>query len=97
MLGVADLLLYGSQVLSVAEHRRAAERVAEQGLLLARGAGAWPCGTMDRAESPGLMLGLSGIGAVLLRLEGPDDLPPVGLLVHSTSRKARPDAVPSSG
>jgi hypothetical protein len=33
----------------------------------------------------GLLLGLAGIGAVLLRVAAPDRLAPVGLLTYSTS------------
>jgi len=72
-------------VLEVAEHRLAAERIVEHGLTVAGADAIWPCGTLDRAECMGLLLGLAGIGTVLLRVAAPDRLPPVGLLTYSTS------------
>ena len=85
LMGAADLLVYASRVLGVAEHHRAAERVAEHGLATAAAEGRWPCGTLDRSEAVGLLLGLAGIGAVLLRVAVPERVPPVGLLAYSTS------------
>jgi lantibiotic biosynthesis protein len=85
LMGAADLLVHASVVLEVAEHRVAAERIVEHGLATAAAEGGWPCGTVDRAESMGLMLGLAGIGTVLLRVAAPDRLPPVGLLSYSMS------------
>jgi lantibiotic modifying enzyme len=85
LMGAADLLVHASAVLGVAEHHLAAERVVEHGLAVAGVDARWPCGTVDRAESMGLLLGLAGIGAVLLRVAAPDRLPPVGLLAYSTS------------
>jgi lantibiotic biosynthesis protein len=85
LMGAADLLVHASVVLQVAEHRLAAERIVEHGLAVAGGDARWPCGTVDRAGSMGLLLGLAGIGTVLLRVAAPDRLPPVGLLTYSTS------------
>jgi lantibiotic biosynthesis protein len=85
LMGAADLLLHASVTLEVAEHRLAAERIVERGLAVAGKDARWPCGTVDRAESMGLLLGLAGIGAVLLRVAAPDRLAPVGLLTYSTS------------
>ncbi len=85
LMGAADLLVEASGVLQVDEHRLAAERIVEHGLVIAGVDGNWPCGTANGHESMGLLLGLAGIGAVLLRVAAPDRLPPVGFLVYSTS------------
>jgi lantibiotic modifying enzyme len=87
LMGLADTLLFASEVLGVGVHRRAAEEISSRGLWLSRKSGMWPCGTIDRKESFGLMLGLAGIGAVLLRMHQPACLPPVGLLIYSTSER----------
>jgi lantibiotic modifying enzyme len=86
LMGAADLLIHASVVLEVAEHRLAAERIIERGLAVAGKDARWPCGTVDGAESMGLLLGLAGIGTVLLRAAAPDRLAPVGLLTYSTSK-----------
>lgn len=85
LMGAADTLLAAAEALGVPEHRIAAERIARHGLESFRSAGSWRCGTLDGTRSPGLMLGLAGIGAVLLRIEVPEALPPLGLLAYSTS------------
>jgi class II lanthipeptide synthase len=85
LMGAADVLLEAAETLGVSAHSEAAQRVAEHGVQTARARGAWPCGTLDGSPSPGLMLGLAGIGAVLLRIEKPDALPSVGRLPYSTS------------
>jgi lantibiotic biosynthesis protein len=95
LMGAADTLLEASDALGVPEHRRAADCIAEHGLRTAEELGTWPCGTLDGSSAPGLMLGLAGIGAVLLRVAAPEALPPVGLLAYSTS--AGGGAAASSG
>jgi lantibiotic biosynthesis protein len=85
LMGMADTLLFASGVLGVQEHRSAALHLVEHCVRLKNQHGFWPCGTIDRAESFGLMLGLAGIGAVLLRVADPRRLPPIGLLTYSTS------------
>ena len=40
-------------------------------------AGIWPCGTPNAIETPGLMLGLSGIGFGFLRAHAPDKVPSI--------------------
>jgi lantibiotic modifying enzyme len=85
LMGAADTLVEAAKALEVPEHRGAAERIGEHGISSARTLGGWRCGTLDGSPSPGLMLGLAGIGAVLLRLEAPGALPSVGLLAYSTS------------
>jgi hypothetical protein len=41
--------------------------------------GVWPCGIVDGGESPGLMLGLAGIGMFYLRLHDPTIASPLAL------------------
>ncbi|MDX2531380.1 lanthionine synthetase LanC family protein [Streptomyces europaeiscabiei] len=41
----------------------------------------WVCGSPTRAETPGLLTGLSGVGHQLLRFACPDEVPSV-LLLH---------------
>jgi len=73
MAGNADVLLHGQSLLAM-ERSGAVElvhRVAGLGMhLYARPGSAWPCGIPE--ETPGLMLGLAGIGYFYLRLSGKD-------------------------
>jgi class II lanthipeptide synthase len=74
--GVVELLLVAAKTLDVADHERAARRVAA--LLLeqrAAGDGAWPCGLPGAGEVPGLMTGTAGIALTLLRAAGAVDTP----------------------
>lgn len=48
----------------------------------------WSCGIAGGGESPGLMLGLAGVGATLLHLADPQGQPPVGLLPLPSDRRA---------
>lgn len=80
LMGVVDLLVHASTVTAATAHREVAR---ELGIGLTRAAaerGHWKGGTLDMAETPGLMLGVAGIGAALLRIEraelGPIGLPP---------------------
>ena len=45
----------------------------------------WVCGSPTRAETPGLLTGLSGVGHQLLRFARPDEVPSV-LLLHPPAR-----------
>ncbi|OKJ97260.1 type 2 lanthipeptide synthetase LanM family protein [Streptomyces sp. CB02400] len=45
----------------------------------------WVCGSPTRAETPGLLTGLSGVGHQLLRFACPDEVPSV-LLLHPPAR-----------
>lgn len=71
--GNAEVLLHGSRILGpeVREAQEAAMAVAANGIKRYRdGGNQWPCGTPG-SESPGLMLGLAGIGYFYLRLSTP--------------------------
>ncbi len=60
--GNADVLICGSEL-------RAAEAIAQEGLERYERRGIpWPCGLPGAQETPGLMLGLAGIGYFYLRL-----------------------------
>ncbi len=68
--GITEILLFGSQLLRQQEDLAAgiARQVAQLGINRYSATGrAWPCGG-DSGESPGLMLGLAGIGSFYLRL-----------------------------
>lgn len=79
LLGTADALWSAGDALDHPAHRGAAESVASYAVWLARRLGRWPCGTIDGATSYGLMLGLAGVAATLLRLHAPSGMPPPGL------------------
>ncbi len=73
LAGNAETLIYGSQVLGdeVPWGLALAHEVASNGIVLyAQGEHKWPCGS-GLGESPGLMLGLAGIGYFYLRLHKP--------------------------
>jgi class II lanthipeptide synthase len=68
LAGHAEVLRAGSPGAAVDDLVTA---VAARGVAAARGAeGAWPCGT-GGGETPGLLLGLAGIGLFYLRLHAP--------------------------
>jgi len=76
--GNADLLIYAAQVLGDQAARACAATVGRQGIeFFHRKNLPWPCGVPDGGETPGLMLGLSGIGYFYLRLHDPVNVPSV--------------------
>lgn len=76
--GNAELLLYASQLAGGGEHRAIAEQVGRQGIELCRKSySPWPCGVLGGGETPGLLLGLAGIGHFYLRLHDPTGVPSV--------------------
>jgi lantibiotic modifying enzyme len=76
--GNADLLIYASQVLGEDTWLGPAERVAQEGMdMFERRRIPWPCGLPNSNETPGLMLGLAGIGYFYLRLAEPARIPTV--------------------
>jgi len=107
LMGMADLLLYAAEVLNVSEHEAAGRRLVKRGQEIANAEGGWRYGTLEEAQGIGapkigdpdygLMLGLAGIGAVMLRFTNPAFLPPVGLLSYSSaSEKKSADSSSSS-
>jgi hypothetical protein len=74
LAGQAEVLRAGSQDLDAAASDAAAlaDQVAATGLRQhGLDPATWPCGTMSGGQTPGLMLGLAGIGHFYLRLYSP--------------------------
>jgi lantibiotic biosynthesis protein len=66
--GIGELLLYASDVLNDSSYRSMAEEVGKYGIENYESYGLpWPCG-IRTGETPGLMLGLAGIGIFYLHL-----------------------------
>lgn len=72
LAGNAEILLQGRRVLGedVPDARALALNAAAQGIRIHAAGRAWPCG-VAAGETPGLMLGLAGIGLFYLRLYDP--------------------------
>jgi lantibiotic biosynthesis protein len=69
--GNADVLIHASEL-------RSAEAIAQEGMERFERRGIhWPCGLPGAGETPGLMLGLAGIGYFYLRLADPQRVPSV--------------------
>jgi lantibiotic modifying enzyme len=77
--GLIELFLFAHEVLGHSECLRRARVVGQLGLDWRRRRGDWPCGVPGGDETPGLMLGLAGIGSSLLRLARPEAVPTVTL------------------
>lgn len=75
-LGAIDILLTASRAMKDARWERAAMAEAVQ-VLAEVEQGVWRCGTPRQAQTPGLMMGLAGIGMGLLRLWSPARIPSV--------------------
>jgi hypothetical protein len=71
LLGTAELMLCAAQILAEPAHLAAARRLGEHAVADRAALGAWRCGVTDAGETPGVMLGLAGIGTTLLRLDDP--------------------------
>ncbi|MEO1083615.1 MAG: lanthionine synthetase LanC family protein, partial [Acidobacteriota bacterium] len=78
-LGNLELIHRAADALDDADLRDAGDRLARW-LLTGLEAGGLHCGVTSRAELPGLMTGIAGVGYGLLRLAAPDDVPSVLLL-----------------
>jgi lantibiotic modifying enzyme len=78
-LGNLELLFSAAQVLDDAELRLQTNRLAA-GIMMSIDRLGWRCGVPEAVETPGLMLGLAGIGYQLLRLASPARVPCVLLL-----------------
>jgi lantibiotic modifying enzyme len=82
-VGCADLLLLAARSLGRPELARLAEEVGKDGMSRYHHPdGSWPCGAVNGRETPGLMVGLAGIGHFYLRLHAPDLVPSVLLVVR---------------
>jgi lantibiotic modifying enzyme len=86
--GNADLLIYASEVLAVAPETAKfiarARAVGDLGIARHGRGGPWPCGVPGAGETPGLLIGLAGIGYFYLRLYDPSANP--SALVTDPSR-----------
>jgi lantibiotic modifying enzyme len=87
-LGNLELLLLAGQVLGDSGWNSQANRLAA-GILDSIDREGWLCGVPLGVESPGLMIGLAGIGYGLLRLAEPARVPAV-LLLAPPPREDRP-------
>ncbi|HEX8353233.1 MAG TPA: lanthionine synthetase LanC family protein [Pyrinomonadaceae bacterium] len=80
--GNAELFVYAARALGDDSHRRMAEQVGRAGVELYRQSQSpWPCGVLQGGETPGLLLGLAGIGHFYLRLHDPVGVPPVLIIL----------------
>ena len=80
--GNAELLLYASRVLGDEDYAAPAERLGREGIEQCQKTyGPWPCGVHGGGETPGLLLGLAGIGHFYLRLHDPAAVPPVLIIL----------------
>lgn len=69
LAGNAELFLMAAEVLRDPQWRAAAEMIGRRGAeMFAQPRNPWPCGVNGGGETPGLMLGLAGIGWFCLRL-----------------------------
>jgi type 2 lantibiotic biosynthesis protein LanM len=78
-LGNLELLMLASQVLDDPQWQAQVTRISSMILESIKGHG-WLCGVPSGVETPGLMVGLAGIGYELLRLAEPRRVPSVLIL-----------------
>ncbi len=79
---IIDLFVFASQVLdNPVFYNRALDIGAIGARVAHRTRGRWQCGIQDGDETPGLMLGLSGIGFSYLQLAAPDRFSQIGLFL----------------
>jgi lantibiotic modifying enzyme len=72
------LLIYASEVFKDETWLAQAQTAAETGVeRFERRRVPWPCGLYEANETPGLMLGLAGIGHFYLRMADPGRTPTV--------------------
>lgn len=80
--GNAELLVYAARVFGDDTSRLLAEQVGHFGVEQYRKTfGPWPCGVLQGGETPGLLLGLAGIGHFYLRLHDPENVPSVLIIL----------------
>lgn len=69
IIGNADMLLTADQTLGINDNQQFLQQLALWGISSYEDANIdWPCGVPGAGESPGLFLGLAGIGHFMLRL-----------------------------
>ena len=90
--GNAELLLMSPA------HASQACMMGERGILLYEKERApWPCGDRGGGETPGLMVGMAGIGYFLLRLHDPNRFPSILLPSRSTQSAPKSPEQPHRG
>ncbi|MCG8460356.1 MAG: hypothetical protein MI919_29085, partial [Holophagales bacterium] len=91
--GNAELLLHAAEMLGEAELAEGCEEMAAWGREHRELAeGRWPCGTLDGASDPSLLVGEAGIGLFYLRLADPSV--PTPLLLRSAEPRPTMDGGP---
>jgi type 2 lantibiotic biosynthesis protein LanM len=76
--GNTEVLILGADILENNEFLNYAKKIGLAGITLYSNNGTpWPCGIMGAGESPGLMLGLAGIGYFYLRLHDQKRVPSI--------------------
>lgn len=79
--GNSDCLLVGGQALSMPALTTLAYEIGQLGITwFAANDAPWPCGLQGVGETPGLLLGLAGIGYFYLRLYSPTTIPSLLLI-----------------
>ncbi|HEX8337304.1 MAG TPA: lanthionine synthetase LanC family protein, partial [Pyrinomonadaceae bacterium] len=80
--GNAELLVYAARAFGDDSHRQLAEQVGLLGVEhYSKSLSPWPCGVLQGGETPGLLLGLAGIGHFYLRLHDPAGVPSVLIIL----------------
>lgn len=80
--GNSELLLYAARVFGDDSSRLLAEQVGLAAVEQYRKSlSPWPCGVLQGGETPGLLLGLAGIGHFYLRLQDPAGVPSVLIIL----------------
>ncbi|HEX7318367.1 MAG TPA: lanthionine synthetase LanC family protein [Pyrinomonadaceae bacterium] len=80
--GNAELLVYAARAFGEDSWRLLAEQVGHIGVEQYRKTlSPWPCGVLQGGETPGLLLGLAGIGHFYLRLHDPAGVPSVLIIL----------------
>ncbi len=85
-----DLLLYSGRLSHDEEALPLARRLGDAVVERARRQGEWMSGVANGGETPGLMLGVSGVGLLFLGLRAPDRFRPVGLPLCASRAESRP-------
>jgi lantibiotic modifying enzyme len=86
-LGNLDFAMQAAELLGDAAAMARAERLTSSVLCDIEERG-WRCGTPGTVETPGLMVGLAGIGLALLRLAAPSRVPSVLALAPPLARQS---------
>lgn len=80
--GNTELFVYASKVLGNADYKSFADQIGQIGIQeFQKNNMPWACGVLNGGETPGLMLGLAGIGYFYLRLHDPLLTPPIIIIL----------------